>query len=85
MTYKFEVNGQNYEIPLLKDAPIGALRKSRKADNEMDAAFTVLEAVVGVDSPELAAIDSLTAEQFGEWIKGWAQGASLGEQSSSGN
>lgn len=83
MTYKFDVAGKTYEVPLLKDAPIGVIRKARKAGNDMDAAFTILETMLGEDSPELDAVDTLTPAEFGEWMKGWTQGASLGESQGS--
>jgi hypothetical protein len=85
MTYKFEIKGTDYEVPLLKDAPIGVIRKSRKAANDMDAAFLILEFMLGEDSPELEAVDSLSTTEFGDWMKGWTQGASLGESSGSSN
>lgn len=83
LKYHFEIGGNKYSVPFLKDSPIGVLRKARKAGNDMDAAFTILELILGEDSPEIAAVDTMTPEQFGEWMKGWTQGASLGESSGS--
>jgi hypothetical protein len=85
MTYKFNIKGTDYEVPLLKDAPIGVIRKARKAGNDMDATFTILEAMLGEDSQELAAVDTLTPVEFENWMRGWTQGAELGESSSSSN
>jgi hypothetical protein len=85
MTYKFDIAGTTYEVPLLKDAPIGVVRKARKAGNDMDATFIILETMLGEESPELAAVDTLSASAFADWMKGWTQGASLGEASGSSN
>ena len=77
--FKFEINGQQFEIPNFADLPLGALRKARKTDNELDATFELLEHVTQ-DCPEtLQAIDTLSVTEFGEWFENWAGGASLGE------
>lgn len=85
MTYKFTIAGNDYEVPLLKDAPVGVIRKARKAGNDMDATFLILETMLGEDSAELAAVDTLSPAEFEGWMKGWTQGASLGESSGSSN
>jgi len=85
MSYTFTVADTEYTVPLFRDLPLGAIRKARRIEDEMDKAFTILEEAVGVDSDALKAIDSLTVSEFGEWMKGWTQGASLGEASSSSN
>lgn len=72
-------DGKSYSIPTFKDLPTGVLRKARKAANEMDQAFGIIESVMGEDSKELAAVDSMTIDQFGEFVKAWTQGAPLGE------
>jgi hypothetical protein len=77
--YKFEHNGKKYELPDFVDIPMGALRKARKGKDELDVTFTMVEQMVGEDSPVLAAIDSMNAEQFQKLITGWTQGAGLGE------
>lgn len=84
-TYEFEIDGNTYSIPAFRELPVGAIRKARHAKDETDMAFTILEQVMGEDSPALAALDSITTEQFGEWLNGWTQGASVGEASSSSN
>lgn len=77
--HKFEIDGKQYEIPKFADLPLGALRKARKADNELDATFELLEHITK-DRPEiLEAIDTMSVEQFGAWFEAWAGGASLGE------
>lgn len=85
MTYKFEIAGQEYEVPLFADLPIGAIRKARTAKDDMDKAFVILEQALGEDSAALAAVDTLTGVEFGKWLEGWTQGASLGEPSGSAN
>jgi hypothetical protein len=82
-TYEFEYKGTKYSIPAFSALPMGAVRKARKAKDEADQAFTILEAVMPEDSPELNAVDSMDAEAFNAWLTGWTQGAPLGESSSS--
>lgn len=84
-TYKFEHKGETFEIPAFTELPIGVIRKSRKATDEADQAFTIIETVCGEDSKELAAIDEMNASEFEKFITGWTQGASLGESSGSEN
>lgn len=84
-TYDFEIAGTTYSVPSFKDLPAGALRKSRKASDDMDRAFIILEETVGEDSDVIRAIDTLSVTELGEWLKGWTQGAPLGESSSSSN
>lgn len=81
--YEFTVDGKKYSIPSFASLPVGAIRKARKAKDDTDMAFTMLELVTGEDSAELAAIDSLTTTEFASWLEGWTQGASVGESSSS--
>ena len=81
--YKFEINGTDYEIPAFADMPLGALRKARKAQDELDATFELLEGALGADSPVMAALDTLTIEQFKTWFEGWAGGSTVGESSGS--
>lgn len=83
--YEFEIDGKTYTVPAFKDIPMGAIRKARHAKDETDMAFTILEEVTGEGSDVLAALDLMNAEQFGAWLNGWMQGASVGEASSSSN
>lgn len=83
--YEFEIDGKTYTVPAFKDIPMGAIRKARHAKDETDMAFTILEEVTGDDSEVLDALDQMNAAQFGEWLSGWMQGASVGEASSSSN
>lgn len=76
-------DGKTYRIPKFSNLPTGALRKARKADDDLDRAFLIIENVMGENSPELAAIDGMTIEQFGEFVKAWTQGAPVGELSGS--
>jgi hypothetical protein len=62
---------------------MGAIRKGRKAKDEADQLFTMLEAVMPEGSPELDAIDSMDADEFKTFMESWTQGAPLGESSSS--
>ena len=82
-TYTFEHNGKKFTIPAMSALPMGVIRKSRKATDDVDRAFMILETVMGEDSPELAAVDSMDADQFNDFLIGWTQKAPLGESSSS--
>jgi len=81
--YKFQHDGKSYSVPAFSALPMGALRKARKAKDEADQAFTIIEFVMGEDSKELAVIDSMTLTEFQEFMEGWTQGAPLGESVSS--
>ena len=41
MSYKFELNGKEYELPDFNNLPMGVIRKSRKFGNDLDAAFSI--------------------------------------------
>lgn len=84
-TFDFDHAGVTYTIPAFSALPIGVVRKSRKAKDEADQAFTIIESVCGEDSPELAAIDSMLPDEFQAFIAGWTQGAAVGESRSSAN
>lgn len=84
-TFTFTHNGEKFTIPSFTSLPIGVVRKARKGKDEADTAFIILETVMGEDSPELAAVDAMTQEEFGTFLDGWTQGASVGESSSSEN
>lgn len=82
-TYTFTQNGETHTIPTLAAMPVGAIRKARKAKDETDQVFTILESTIGEDSPALAAIDTMDGAQFEAFMTGWTQGAPLGEPSDS--
>jgi hypothetical protein len=63
-TYEFVVAGKTYSIPAFSSLPAGALRQARKATDDLDKAFTIVE-------------------EFGEFVKGWTDGVSVGESSDS--
>ena len=81
--YSFKHNNKTFTIPAFADLPMGVIRKARKGKDEADTAFLILETVMGEDSPELAAVDSMKAAEFQEWLTGWTQGVSVGESASS--
>ena len=61
----------------------GALRKARKAENEMDQFFVLIEEFCGDPSPELEHLDKLPLVELGRLFLEWTQGAGVGESSSS--
>lgn len=81
--YNFKIKETEYEIPSFKDLPAGALRKARHASDDMDRVFIILEETLGAESDVIQAIDALSLTEFGDWMQGWTQGASVGESSSS--
>jgi hypothetical protein len=78
-THTFKHNGKDYTIPAFTALPIGVIRKARKGKDEADTAFLILENVMGEDSPELAAVDSMDQTEFQAFLEGWTQGAGVGE------
>lgn len=78
-THSFKHNGKTFTIPLFSEVPMGALRKARKATDDADKVFIILEEVLPEGNPALAAIDSMNGAAFAEFLKGWTQGAPLGE------
>lgn len=84
-TFSFEHNGETFTIPSISTIKPGVFRKLRKIKNdELDLIFTLLEQVIGDDTPEMAALDDMDADQFKAVINdGWLQGATAGESSDS--
>jgi hypothetical protein len=78
-TFTFTHNGVDYTIPAFNALPVGVVRKARKGKDDADVAFLIIETVMGEDSPEIAAIDSMTQPEFQLFIEGWTQGAGVGE------
>jgi hypothetical protein len=81
--FHFQHKGKDFSIPKFENIPSGVVRKARKADNDLDAAYLVLELTLGEDSKELAALDEKPLSEIGEIIKAWTNGVTLGESSGS--
>lgn len=79
----FEHGGKQFSIPKFSDLPAGALRAARKSSDDLDKAFTIIEYVMGDDSPEIRAVDNMSVTEFGEFVQAWTGGASVGESSGS--
>lgn len=77
--FQFTTGGKKYEVPLFTDLPMGVIRKSRKALDDADRVFIIIEEMVGEGSKELEAIDKMTQQEFADFITEWTQGAGLGE------
>ena len=78
-THTFTHNGESYTIPAISALPVGVTRKARKAKDEADQVFIMLEESMGEDSAALAAVDTMTPEEFQTFLEGWTQGAGVGE------
>jgi len=78
-TFTFTQNGKDFTIPAFTSLPIGVVRKARRGKDEADTAFLILESLMGEDSKELAAVDSMTQNEFQTFLEGWTQGAGVGE------
>lgn len=78
-TFTFAHNGKDFTIPAFTALPVGVIRRARKGKDDADTAFIILETVMGEDSPELAAVDSMDQEEFGKFLEAWTQGAGVGE------
>ena len=83
--FSFTHNGETFYLPHLKDVKTGVVRKSRKAANDQDRFFIIIEEVCGEGSPELNAIDDMDAAELNDTLLAWTKGATLGESSSSSN
>lgn len=79
--FTFTHGGKKVTLPLFSNVPVGALRASRNATDDMDRAFLILENVL--DDKTLAIIDSMSVSEFGEVLTGWTTGAPVGESSES--
>jgi hypothetical protein len=77
--FVFEYDGKKLTVPSFKALPTGALRASRKAENDLDKAFIILEHTLGIDSKELAAVDAMPLNTFGDFVAAWTDGAPVGE------
>jgi hypothetical protein len=77
--YTFEHKNKKYKIPAFTQVPVGAIRKARKEKDEVGQAFSIMESMLGEDSPALMAVDTMNGEEFAAWLEGWTQGAPLGE------
>lgn len=70
-------------LPHFSRIPGGALRKARKAEDQLDQFYILLEIALGDPSPELDFVDSLSISEQGEVFQNWTQNAPVGESSSS--
>lgn len=83
--YSFELNGKEFELPDFNNLPLGVIRKSRKFENDLDAAFSILENAAGDNSELMDELDALPMTKFNELLTAWTQGVRLGESSESSN
>lgn len=76
--FTFEHDGRMYTLPKFGSWSAGLMRRIRKL-SDMDATFTILEEVA--DTKTLAAIDSMSLDDFNALQKAWADhaGVTLGE------
>ena len=79
--YTFTYKGTKITLPSFKDIPVGALRKSRKASDDMDRAFLIFEEIL--TEKQLALIDTIPLTEFSDILSKWTEGAGLGESSES--
>jgi hypothetical protein len=77
--YSFKHKGKTHKLPLLTALPMGAIRKARKAVDEGDKMFIILESFLDEDSDTLKAIDTMDSAEFAKLLSGWSGGAGLGE------
>lgn len=82
-TVEFETSLGTLILPHFSRINGGALRKARKAENEVDAFFIIIEEFCGEPSPELDHLDRLPLVELGQLFLDWTQGATVGESSSS--
>lgn len=82
-TVTFETSLGELVLPHFSRINGGALRKARKAQDQMDQFFIIIEEFCGDPSPELDHLDKLPVIELGELFMQWTQGVGLGESSSS--
>jgi len=77
--FSFEWQGEKYSLLPATHIKAGVFRKVAKMDNELEAMFTLVEAVA--DGAALEALDEMPLSEFGEVFKAWQEhsGAGLGE------
>jgi hypothetical protein len=76
--FTFEIDGKSYSLP--RQIPFGIIRKTRGED-PIGQISILLETLA--DEKTLAALDALPPLEVAEKLKGWFQGATPGESSSS--
>ena len=76
--FEFEHDGRTHTLPRFGSWSAGLVRRVRKLA-DVDATFTILEHVA--DPEALAAIDSMSLDEFNQLQRDWADhaGVSLGE------
>jgi hypothetical protein len=76
--------GDKIVLPKFDQIPTGVIRRTRNLLPE-DQMFAVLEAYLGDESPEMAAVDNLPTGELQEFVAAWQKDAGLtvGESSAS--
>jgi hypothetical protein len=76
-------DGRTVKLPSFDQIPFGVVRKLRKADNDGEAFFGLIEAVA--DEEALAVLDTLPLAATGDVFTAWqnAAGVTAGESSAS--
>lgn len=82
-TVDFQTSKGKLTLPHFSRIPGGAIRKARKAEDQMDQFFIIIEETCGDPSDELAFLDRLSLAELGSLFMEWTQGAAVGESSSS--
>lgn len=82
-TVTFTTSHGELTLPHFSKIPGGAIRKGRKAQDQLDQFFIIVEETCGDPSDELALLDRLPLLELGELFLEWTQGAAVGESQSS--
>lgn len=82
MSYTIEHKGKKVTLPEFRELPVGVIRKARKESPD-EMMWVVIESVLS--DKELDILDTMSLEEFNEAMKGWTQGAPLGESLQSSN
>lgn len=81
--YTFTYQGKEYAIASIKHIPNGVIRKTRHITDEVDKSYTIIELIVGNDEELLEVFDTMTVEEFTNFIEDWAGTDKVGESSGS--
>lgn len=79
--FEYTVGRKKITLPSMTWLKPGLIRKIRKL-NGTDRLYTLLEEILGEDSPEMKIVDDMDPDAFADMCKAWndhSQGVGLGE------
>jgi hypothetical protein len=82
--FHYTIGKHEVTLPNFGNLPFGLVRKTRHMPDD-ERFFAMLEILLGEDSADMAAVDTLGTAEMNEFIEAWQKhsGVSLGESSAS--